>query len=78
MMLTRTVAVEAKLFFREPGVWLLAILLPTFVLVVVGCLFGTEPGPGPRRAALDRHLRAIDGRHDAGGPRRQHAARADS
>ena len=50
-MLTKTVAVEAKLFFREPGVWLLAILLPTFVLVVVGLLFGTEPDPdlGGRR-----------------------------
>ena len=35
-MLTKIMAVEAKLFFREPGVWLLAILLPTFVLVVVG------------------------------------------
>src|SRR4029077_6663294 len=45
------VAVEAKLFFREPGVWLLAILLPTFVLVVVGLLFGTDPDPdlGGRR-----------------------------
>ncbi len=50
-MLTKTVAVEAKLFFREPGVWLLAILLPTFVLVVVGLLFGTDPDPdlGGRR-----------------------------
>ena len=44
-MLTKTIAVETKLFFREPGVWLLAILLPTFVLVVVGLLFGTEPDP---------------------------------
>src|SRR6185295_279930 len=50
-MLTKTVAVEAKLFFREPGVWLLAILLPTFVLVVVGLMFGVEPDPdlGGRR-----------------------------
>ena len=42
-MLTKLTAVEAKLFFREPGVWLLTILLPTFVLVVVGLLFGGEP-----------------------------------
>ena len=44
-MLTKITAVEAKLFFREPGVWLLTILLPTFVLVVVGLLFGGEPDP---------------------------------
>ncbi len=44
-MLTKTIAVETKLFFREPGVWLLAILLPTVVLVVVGLLFGTKPDP---------------------------------
>ena len=50
-MLTKITAVEAKLFFREPGVWLLTILLPTFVLVVVGSLFGTEADPdlGGRR-----------------------------
>ena len=44
-MLTKMTLVEAKLFFREPGVWLLTILLPTFVLVVVGLLFGVEPDP---------------------------------
>jgi len=50
-MLTRITAVEARLFFREPGVWLLTILLPTIVLVVVGSLFGTEADPalGGRR-----------------------------
>ena len=44
-------AVETKLFFREPGVWLLAILLPTIVLVVVGLAVRTEPDPalGGRR-----------------------------
>ena len=42
-MLTRIMAVEAKLFFREPGVWMLTILLPTIVLVIVGLLFGTTP-----------------------------------
>ena len=42
-MLIKITAVEAKLFFREPGVWMLTILLPTIVLVVVGLLFGTDP-----------------------------------
>jgi ABC-2 type transport system permease protein len=50
-MLTKITAVEARLFIREPGMWLLTILLPTFVLVVVGLLFGGEPDPllGGRR-----------------------------
>jgi ABC-2 type transport system permease protein len=50
-MLTRIIAVEARLFFREPGVWLLTILLPTIVLVVVGLIFGVEADPalGGRR-----------------------------
>ena len=45
-MLTKITTVEARLFFREPGVWLLTILLPTIVLVVVGLLFGVKPDPG--------------------------------
>ena len=50
-MLTKILVVEAKLFFREPAVWLLTILLPTFVLVIVGLLFGRDPDPalGGRR-----------------------------
>ena len=44
-MFTKIIAVEAKLFFREPGVWILTILLPTIILVVVGLLFGTESDP---------------------------------
>ncbi len=44
-MLTEIIATEARLFFREPGVWLLTILLPTFVLVVVGLVFGVESDP---------------------------------
>ena len=44
-MLTKITAVETRLFFREPGVWLLTILLPTIVLVVVGLIFGVEPDP---------------------------------
>lgn len=42
-MLTKIMVVEARMFFREPAVWLLTILLPTFVLVVVGLLFGGDP-----------------------------------
>lgn len=42
-MLSRIIAVEAKLFFREPGVWMLTLLLSPIVLVVVGLLFGTQP-----------------------------------
>jgi ABC-2 type transport system permease protein len=44
-MLTKLMAVEARLFFREPGVWLLTILLPTIVLVAVGLVFGVEADP---------------------------------
>ena len=44
-MLMKITAVEARLFFREPGVWLLTILLPTIVLVAVGVIFGVEPDP---------------------------------
>jgi ABC-2 type transport system permease protein len=50
-MLTKLTIVEARLFFREPGVWLLTILLPTIVLLVVGLMFGVEPDQslgGPR------------------------------
>jgi ABC-2 type transport system permease protein len=50
-MLTKITVVETRLFFREPGVWLLTILLPTIVLVVVGLIFGVESDPalGGRR-----------------------------
>ena len=44
-MLSKLIATEARLFFREPGVWPLTILLPTIVLVVVGSIFGTKPDP---------------------------------
>jgi ABC-2 type transport system permease protein len=44
-MLTRLIKVETRLFFLEPGVWPLTILLPTIVLVVVGLIFGTKPDP---------------------------------
>ena len=77
-MLTKLMAVEARLFFREPGVWLLTILLPTIVLVVVGLALRRRARPDARRAALDRHLRAVDGRHDAGDPGREHCCRRAS
>lgn len=50
-MLSKIIATEARLFFREPGIWLLTILLPTIILVGVGLIFGTEPDPalGGRR-----------------------------
>lgn len=50
-MLRNIIKAETRLFFREPGVWLLTILLPTIVLVVVGLLFGVRPDPelGGRR-----------------------------
>ena len=44
MLKTLTLS-ETRLFFREPGVWLLTILLPTIVLVIVGLLFGVEADP---------------------------------
>ena len=50
-MLTKMIGVETRLFSREPGVWLLTILLPTMVLVIVGLMLGTHPDPalGGRR-----------------------------
>ena len=45
-MLHHMIRAETRLFFREPGVWLLTILLPTIVLVAVGLVFGVEPDPG--------------------------------
>ena len=44
-MLQPMITAETRLFFREPGVWLLTILLPTIVLVAVGLVFGVEPDP---------------------------------
>jgi ABC-2 type transport system permease protein len=44
--LAKVTSVEAKLFFREPGTWIVAVLLPTIVLVVIGLLFGPHrPDP---------------------------------
>jgi ABC-2 type transport system permease protein len=44
--LAKVTFIEAKLFFREPGTWIVAVLLPTIVLLVVGLLFGPHrPDP---------------------------------
>jgi ABC-2 type transport system permease protein len=50
-MLAQLTLNETRLFFREPGVWLLTILLPTFILVAIGLVFGTASDPelGGRR-----------------------------
>jgi ABC-2 type transport system permease protein len=36
--LTKITAMETKLFFRDPATWIVALLLPTFVLVVLGII----------------------------------------
>ena len=38
--LRKIIVVEAKLFYREPGTWIVAFLLPTIILVAIGLLFG--------------------------------------
>lgn len=38
--LMKMITVETKLFFREPAGWVIALLLPTFVLVVLGSIPG--------------------------------------
>jgi ABC-2 type transport system permease protein len=40
--LTRT---ETRLFLRDPATWVVALLLPTIILVVLGLIFGTAPDP---------------------------------
>jgi ABC-2 type transport system permease protein len=39
------IAIETRLFLREPVIWLLAILLPVTVLLVVGSLVPATPDP---------------------------------
>lgn len=38
--LAKITAVEAKLFFRDPAAWIVSLLLPTFILVILGALPG--------------------------------------
>ena len=50
--LAKVITVEAKLFYREPGTWIVAVLLPTIILVAIGLLFAPhkpEPSLGGRR-----------------------------
>jgi ABC-2 type transport system permease protein len=50
--LAKVIKVEAKLFYREPGTWIVAVLLPTIILVAIGLLFAPhkpEPSLGGRR-----------------------------
>jgi ABC-2 type transport system permease protein len=35
----KIVVVETKLFFREPGTWIVVVLLPTIILVAIGLIF---------------------------------------
>jgi ABC-2 type transport system permease protein len=37
--LAKITTVELKLFFRESGTWIVSLLLPTFILVVIGAIF---------------------------------------
>lgn len=36
--LAKMISVETRLFFREPASWVIALLLPTFVLVILGVI----------------------------------------
>ena len=50
--LAKITAVEARLLLREPGTWIVGLLLPALVLVVIGIIFGTHetaPELGGRR-----------------------------
>lgn len=41
--LAKTLAVETKLLFREPATWIVALLLPTFILLVLGAVVPMRP-----------------------------------
>jgi hypothetical protein len=36
--LIRIMVVETKLFFRDPGTWIVSLLLPTIILVALGII----------------------------------------
>ena len=75
--LAKITAVEARLLLREPGTWIVGLLLPAFVLVVIGLIFGPhETGAGARRPALHRPAGTVDGRHQPGDAGDQHDAGA--
>jgi ABC-2 type transport system permease protein len=37
--IAKVITVEAKLLYREPGTWIVAVLVPTIILVAIGLLF---------------------------------------
>jgi ABC-2 type transport system permease protein len=44
--LSHVTAVEAKLFLREPATWIIAVLVPTIILVALGLIFAPHlPDP---------------------------------
>jgi len=50
--LAKITAMEAKLLFREPGTWIVGLLLPSIILVAIGVIFAPHrPAPelGGRR-----------------------------
>jgi ABC-2 type transport system permease protein len=50
--LVKITTVEMKLFLREKGTWIVAVLLPTFILVVIGLIFAPhrpDPALGGKR-----------------------------
>ena len=50
--LAKITAVEARLLLREPGTWIIGLLLPAIVLFVIGLIFSPhlpEPELGGRR-----------------------------
>ena len=50
--LAKITAVEARLLFREPGTWIIGLLLPAIVLLVIGLIFAPhtpDPALGGQR-----------------------------
>jgi ABC-2 type transport system permease protein len=50
--LSHVAAVEAKLFLREPATWIIAVILPTIVLIALGVIFAPhrpDPALGGQR-----------------------------
>jgi len=43
--LRKLIAVQAKLFFREPAAFFFTLILPAFLLIIFGAIFGNTPDP---------------------------------
>ena len=41
--LTKLIIVETKLIFRDPAAWIIPILLPAFILLIIGLVFSPAP-----------------------------------